>query len=157
MAGVVVKRKYVIGVFIIVIILLLIIGYHFFYKQQYLNAYKRIEITQIEQCSGMYTNGESPYWTAVTEQRFVDNLEKKYNVELKDIDLEKEMLIVSYGAEILTMDYNKYEPKVKNKHVAYVEFDEMAPNTIYFYEAELIPICDTDFAGYPPGDRGKYR
>ena len=155
MVDVAVKIKYAIGIFILTSII--IIGGKALYKKHYIEAYKKIELNKIEQCSGVNIGGEASYWTAVTEQRFVDNLEKKYNVELKDIDLGKEMLVVSYGAEILTMDYNKYEPKFKNKHVAYVEFDEITPNTIYFYEAELIPICDTDFAGYPPEDRGKYR
>ena len=85
-------------------------------------------------------------------------LEDKYGVSI-DVDLNKNMLIVSYGAELTGLDYNTLEPAYRSRgsYVGFPTFNNIQNNTVYFYKTKRVPLLNTEVAGYPPEYNGQYR
>ena len=157
MAPVAIKTKYVILMFVILSILI-IAGKHI-YKEQYLNSYREIELREIAQCSDVFLASDYPHWASLTTPETIKNIETKYGVTLNNIDLQSHMIIVSYGAELKSIDYNVQESTFKDRgyYIGFPHYGTLEPNTIFLYEAESIPIFDTDVAGFSDDYKGKYR
>ncbi len=85
-------------------------------------------------------------------------LKDKYGVSI-DVDLNKNMLIVSYGAELTGLDYNTLEPAYRSRgsYVGFPTFNNIQNNTVYFYKTKRVPLLNTEVAGYPPEYNGQYR
>lgn len=157
MTHVVIKTKYVI-LTILILSILVIVGKHV-YKEQYLNSYREIELRKIAQCSDVFLASDYPHWASLTTPETIKNIETKYGVTLNNIDLQSHMIIVSYGAELKSIDYNVQESTFKDRgyYIGFPHYETLEPNTIFLYEAESVPIIDTDVAGFPNDYNGKYR
>ena len=157
MANMAIKIKYVILIFVILSILL--IAGKYIYKDQYLNSYREIELRKIAQCSDVFLTSDYPHWTSLTTPEKIKNIEKKYGVTLSNINLQSHMIIVSYGAELESIDYNLQESIFKDRgyYIGFPHYGKLEPNTVFLYEAKLVPIFDTDVAGFSNDYKGKYR
>ena len=157
MAHVAIKTKYVISTFIILSILI-IVGKHI-YKEQYLSSYREIKLSKVAQCSDVFLTSDYPHWASLTTPETIKNVETKYGVTLNNIDLQSRMIIVSYGAELKSIDYNMQESTFKDKgyYIGFPHYGKSESNTVFFYEAESVPIFDTDVAGFSDDYKGKYR
>ena len=152
-----IKIKYVILIFVILSILI-IAGKHI-YKDQYLNSYREIELREIAQCSDVFLASDYPHWTSLTNPETIKNIETKFGVTLSNIDLQSNMIIVSYGAELESIDYNVQESTFKDRgyYIGFPHYGKLESNTVFLYEAESVPIFDTDVAGFSADYKGKYR
>ncbi len=129
------------------------------YKQQYFESYHQIKLTEMFVCTEQKEKNEIPHWATVTNFETLKNIENKYNINLGNIDFDKSMVIVSYGAKLEYLDYNSMEStfKTRNCYIGFPIFSNSQPDIIYFYIADYVPIIDTDVAGYSPDYKGKYR
>ena len=127
-------------------------------KNLYLNSFRLLELEQV--CT-INCNREIsyPYWATKTTLESKIAFQEAYDIQLPEIDFEKEMFLVSYGSAIVQMDYNLREPtlKTKGKYVGFTQFDETVSDCIFVYRTSLIPIIDVELAGYTPDYNGEYR
>ncbi len=129
------------------------------YRNLYISSYRSVEIKEICSYKNKEINIKSPYWISVYDYNTVNVLIEKYNIRLDDFDIKKSMLIVSYGAQLESLEYNKLESTYysRGSYVGFPVFDNFDANAIYFYSATSVPIINTDVAGYSPDYSGKYR
>ena len=151
-----IKIKHIVLTVISVIALIILV--RIVYIGFYTASYKELELEEIDRCTdeGIYT--ETPYWTSVYKDKNVNALKDKYGVSI-DVDLNKNMLIVSYGAELTGLDYNTLEPAYRSRgsYVGFPTFNNIQNNTVYFYKTKRVPLLNTEVAGYPPEYNGQYR
>lgn len=157
MVNMAIKSKHIIIGTIIVFVLLFAIK--FTYKFQYIASYCEIELNEVARVSDPFLNANEPYWVSLEDSEKVENIKKKYSVSLENIDFKKKMIVISYGAELKSMDYNIQEStfKTRGHYIGFPQFGDLKPNTIFIYETELIPIFNAEVAGFLPDYKGKYR
>lgn len=100
-----------------------------------------------------------PYWMSIDSREQVEDIIKKFNWDLPDIDFGKEMFIISYGSELENLGYNLKEStfKTRGKYIGFPCFkQEKSGNMVFIYRTTFIPLMNTDAAGYPPNYKGKY-
>ncbi len=163
MADVAVKEgfsKRMIWIIIGVVIIAIAVGaYRWTEKIQYQRGYQEVSLQKIADSVFDMSERPIPYWTSVTSQEHAENNIKSLISDLPDIDFEKEMLVISYGAELESLKYNLKESifKSRGKYIGFPYFrHEKSENLVFVYRAPLIPLMDTDVAGYPPDYKGKY-
>ena len=155
MAYVAIKKKHI----IIVCVIIILFAVRLIYKFQYVSSYREIELNQVSRLSVVLLNVKEPYWVALTSLEVIENIEEKFNVSLDNVDLQKRMFIISYGAELKSMDYNVQEAtfKTRGHYIAFPRFGELKPNTIFIYETEMLPLFSAEVAGFSPDYKGKFR
>ena len=127
------------------------------YRHKYLNSYCEIELEKITQCDVSEAN--TPHWTTVITKEQLNNIEKKYSFKMASVDFKNDMLVISYGAELIKLDYNLMDSvyKTRGHYIGFADFGNAEQNTVFIYKAHSIPLFDTDTAGVSPNYRGKYR
>ncbi len=155
MANVAIKNKYI-GLILALILVLII--FRFIYVNLYVSAYREIQLIEINDYKSEEIYVENPYWQALYDEESINLLNKKYGTDI-NIDLKKYMLIVSYGAELEKLDYNKLEATYRDRgsYIGFPNYGDIQKNTVFFYQADYVPIMNTDVAGYAPEYNGKYR
>ena len=130
----------------------------FIYVQVYIASYKDIKLNEISRCTVENMNIEIPHWSAVYEPEKVKNIENTYGVDL-NIDLKENMLIVSYGAELNSLDYNTLESSYRSrgKYIGFPVFKNIRKSAVYFYSCKAVPIMNTEVARFSPWYNGEYR
>lgn len=144
---------------LLIISILSIIICSYIYKREYINSYRNILLEQICQCKSNGLKENNPHWMSIASEEQIKNIEQKYEVDLSDIDINKYMVIISFGAELKHLDYNLREStyKTRKQYIGFPVFDSQKEDMIFFYKSPKIPIIDTDTAGFAPDYKGKYR
>ncbi len=143
----------------IITIVITVIGYNLINKAQYQQNYQDINLYKIKDYNLDMSKRPIPYWESITNQEQVENIEKKFNLKLPDIDFGKEMFIISYGSELESLRYNFKEAtfKARGKYIGFPYFKQKnSENMVFIYRSDFVPLLDTDSAGYPPNYKGKY-
>ena len=138
-------------------IALILFLYHTIYKVQYRASYREIELNEVARCTGVIIN--QPYWVSITTDEQFNNIKKKYVLEIEPIDFKKNMIVISYGAKLIKLDYNLMESTFKTRgfYIGFPLYAEREGNVAYIYKTQYVPIADVDVAGVPPNYIGEYR
>lgn len=149
-------KKYIIYILVVVIVITMCM---YIYKRTYINSYEEIKLEKIAVYEDESLDLHSPCWVAVTTEEVINNIETKYMLDLSGIDLKNHMLIMSYGSELTSLDYNLKESTYLNRghYIGYSNFEKTKSNRIFFYKASFVPIFDVEAAGFPPDYKGRYR
>lgn len=125
----------------------------------YLNSYSEIHLSKSTSFFDDSAEHDFAYWGCIDSNELLDNFEKRYAVDLLQIDFEKEMYIVSYNADLLYMDYNKLQGTYKSRrhYIGFPTFGTIKVGWVYVYKAEYVPIFSAEVGGFPPDYRGAYR
>lgn len=155
MPNVVIKNKYI---RLIVVLIIIVIIFRVLYMILYITSYKKIQLKEIYSYKSEEIYIETPYWYTVYDEESINMLVKKYGIDI-NVDLQNNMLIVSYGAELEGLDYNTLESTYRHRgsYVAFPHYGDIQKNTVWFYQSNSVPIMNTDIAGYSPEYNGKYR
>ena len=73
----------------IITIVITVIGYNLINKAQYQQNYQDINLYKIKDYNLDMSKRPIPYWESITNQEQVENIEKKFNLKLPDIDFGK--------------------------------------------------------------------
>lgn len=142
-----------------IIIVITVISYNLISKTQYQQNYQDVNLYKIKNYTFDMSKRPNPYWTNITNRQQAEDIKKRFNWDLPDIDFEKEMFIISYGSELESLRYNLKEStfKTRGKYIGFPYFkQENSENAVFIYQTGFIPLMDTDVAGYPPDYKGKY-
>lgn len=146
-------------IWIIVATLITVISYNSINKIQYQQNYRDVNLYKITNYNFDMSKRPDPYWMSITNKEQIEDIIKKFNWNLPDIDFGKEMFIISYGSELESLRYNLKEStfKTRGKYIGFPDFkQEKSENVVFIYRTSFIPLMDTDVAGYPPNYKGKY-
>ena len=162
MVNIAVKKGYskrlVLIIFVCCTIVIAVISYNLINKIQYQQSYQEISLNIIKKYDFDMSQRPDPYWISITNRGQVEEIKKKFNWDLPDIDFAKEMFVISYGSELEMFRYNLKEStfKTRGKYIGFPHFKhEKSQNTVFIYRTVFIPLMDTDEAGYPPNYKGK--
>ena len=154
------NKKIIWTMVIIVIGAVSVATYKVINQWQYKKGFQNLTLNQISYQNFDMSKRETPFWICITNQDQLYSIEKKYNLELPDVELKKEMLILSFGSALESLKFNSRESsyKTRKKYIGFPYFAQENPvNTVYIYVTEKTPLMDTDEAGFPPNYRGKYQ
>lgn len=145
--------------FSVLTLITIILACYFNYRYKYLLSYCEVGLEEIAQYNGITMATNTPRWVPITTQEQIKNIQKKYSLELPQIDFEKDMLIISYGAELVRLDYNlkEFTYKTRGHYIGFPDYGGLKQNALFVYKTQLVPLFDTDAAGVAPDYRGKYR
>lgn len=96
---------------------------------------------------------QNPFWFPVRTNSEATFTERDYSLQLPDINYEDQMLILSFGCELNSLQYNKNDPKYKarGQYVGLPIFsDVLSDSIVYIYKTAKLPLMNTDEAGLPP-------
>lgn len=152
-------KKYMILIFIVLLFVSIILISYKIYKIDYLKSYRQLDLVRIATCENKYSNNSLPYWISLTTQEQINNTKQKYNINLPNIDLEQNMLIISYGSELIQMEYclNEHTYKTRGSYIGFPKFGNEITNKVFFYKSPFVPLINTDVAGFSPEYIGKFR
>ena len=151
------KRGMVLTLLIACISLALI--FDFARIKQYRNSYIEIELIELERVANANNGENRMYWFAITDEEAMKNFELQYGAELIGVNPNEDMLIVSVGARLQGMDYNKRESTFKSRgvYIGFPRFGEYEPDVMYVYKSKCIPLVNNEVGGFHPDYNGKYR
>ena len=144
---------------VIITIAITVISYNLIIKTRYQRNYQDVRLDIISNYAFDMCDRPNPYWMCITDREQFERITKKYNWDLPDIDFGTEMYIISYGSELENLRYNLKEStyKTRGKYIGFPYFkQEDSENEVFIYRTSLIPLMDTDMAGYPPDYKGMY-
>ena len=143
---------------LIILLILLSIVLQFIFVLLYVNSYTTIELNRIAQC--VFEEAIlMPHWYTITNQNALKACEEKYKVDLPEINFLTEMLIISIGDQLISLEYNLKESTyhTRGHYIGFPIFSGEVKPMVYIYKTSLVPLFPAEIGGYPPEYMGKYR
>jgi len=128
--------------------------------------FQQIHLEKIGECyweleyteSSKYPIG--PYWNTIEISEGYERFQKKENMSLPMVNFEKEMIVLAYGSEFESFDYDLNEPsfKMRGRYIGYEYFKRIISEPkIYIYKTDKIPLMNAEEGCFSPEYKGRGR
>lgn len=130
----------------------------FIFVLLYINSYVTVGLNKIAHCD-FEEAILTPYWYTITNENALIAFEKKYKVNLPEINFLTEMLVISIGDQLVSLDYNLKESTylARGHYIGFPVFSGEVKSIAYIYKTSFIPLFPAEVGGYSPEYMGKYR